>query len=100
MLRDANVADSDTVTETQTVSEHENISRNSSKENSGKIIISENETSEKNESVYHVIHTDSDNNGQNNYLIFGGALIIVSLLSVFVYKKGFQHGKETEKKSK
>ncbi len=94
-----NVGENDEITETQTVSENKDISRHNSKEDKNKAVSSENESSEKSEGVYHIVHTENDDNGQNNYLIFGGAVIAVSLLSVFIYKKGFQHGKSSEKKS-
>ena len=94
-----NVGENDEITETQTVSENKDISRHNSKEDKNKAVSSENESSEKSEGVYHIVHAENDDNGQNNFLIFGGAVIAVSLLSVFIYKKGFQNGKSSEKKS-
>ena len=94
-----NVGENDEITETQTVSENKDISRHNSNENQSKTISSEKEISEKSEGVYRIVHTENDNNNQNNFLLFGGTVIAVSLLSVFIYKKGFQNGKSSEKKS-
>ena len=94
-----NVGENGEITETQTVSENKDISSHNSKEDKSKAVSSENESSEKSEGVYHIVHAENDDNGQNNFLIFGGAVIAVSLLSVFIYKKGFQNGKSSEKKS-
>ncbi len=94
-----NVGDNDKITQTQTVSEHKTVAGHSSKEAESRPDSSVNEDSEKSQSVYHITHTDNDNNGQNNFLLFGGAVTAVSLGLAFAYKKGFSHGKETEKKS-
>ena len=94
------VGDNDTITKIQTASENEKVLHHSSTTDQSKSAVSDDKAPEKSESVYRIVHTENDNNGQNNFLLFAGAVIGVSLLSVFIYKKGFQNGKSSEKKSK